>query len=74
MGCKRSYKGTQDQARPSLLGVPRLAAQLKIGLPRFLLRRSLLLKWKKGKRKGFVTIVVTSGHLGISASKLLYFY
>ena len=23
LGCKRSYKGTHDQARPSLLGVPR---------------------------------------------------
>ena len=23
LGCKRSYKGTHDQARPSLLGVPK---------------------------------------------------
>ena len=26
LGCKRSYKGIQDQTRPSLLGVPRLVA------------------------------------------------
>ena len=31
LGCKRNYKGSHEQVKPSLLGLPRLAALIDIG-------------------------------------------
>ena len=73
LGCKRSYKGTQDQARPSLLGVPRLAASVDNRTTKILVKKITAAQMEERKKGGFAIIVMTSGHLDINVTMLPYF-
>ena len=52
LGCKRSYKGTQDQARPSLLGVPRLAAPVDNRTTKIPIKKITATQMEERKKKG----------------------
>ena len=52
LGCKRSYKGTQDQARPSLLGVPRLAAPVDNRTTKIPVKKIIAAQMEERKKKG----------------------
>ena len=51
-GHKRSYKGTQDQARPSLLGVPRLTAPVDNRTTKILVKKITAAQMEERKKKG----------------------
>ena len=52
LGCKRSYKGTQDQAKPSLLGVPRLAALIDNRTTKISIKKITAAQMEERKKKG----------------------
>ena len=52
LGCKRSYKGTQDQTRPSLLGVPRLAAPIENRTTKIPVKKITIAQMEERKNKG----------------------
>ena len=47
--------------------------QWTVGLARFLLRGSMQLKWRKGRKEASATTVMINGHLGISVAGLIVF-
>ena len=73
LGCKRNYKGSQEQVKPSLLGLPRLAtlADTRTKIP---VKKISAAQMEERKKRGFAIIVMTSGHLDINVRMLNCFF